>query len=102
MSDLKPADLIIPVGMIIRGHPGQWLTPHDIWRELQRLAPEVAVRVTEKVQTYKDPERNSEVWFITNTFSYLVKDSDEFELSNVDAVPEMKGRAFWEIIRKKE
>lgn len=102
MTDLKPADLVLPVRMIIRNHPGEWLTPHDIWRELQRLAPEEAERVQEKVQTYQDPERNSEVWFISNTLSHLVKDSDEFELSNVDQVPEMKGRAFWEIIRKKE
>ncbi len=100
MTDLKPADLVLPVSMIIRDHPGEWLTPHDIWRELQRLAPEVAVRVKEKVQTYQDPERNSEVWFISNTLSHLVKASDEFELSNVDQVPEMKGRALWEIIRK--
>ena len=101
MSGLKPADLVLPVRMIIRDRPGEWLTPHDVWRELQRLAPEEAARVQEKVQTYQDPERNSEVWFISNTLSYLVKDSDEFELSNVDHVSEMKGRAAWEIIRKR-
>jgi hypothetical protein len=101
MTDLKPADLVLPISMIIRDHPSEWLTPHDIWRELRRLAPEVAARVSEKVQTYKDPERNSEVWFVSNTLSHLVRDSDEFELTDVDHVPEMKGRALWEIIRKR-
>ena len=101
MVDLQPADLVLPIRMIIRDHAGEWLTPHDIWRELQRLAPEEAARVKAKVQTYKDPERNSEVWFVSNTLSHLVRDSDEFELSDVDHVPEMKGRAFWEIIRKR-
>lgn len=102
MSDLKPADLALPVRMIVRSHPGEWFSPYDIWRELQRLAPEEAARVEAKVQTYQDPERNSAVWFISNTLSHLVKDSDEFELSDVDHVPEMKSRAFWEIIRKKD
>lgn len=65
------------------------------------MAPEEAARVEEKVQTYQDPERNSAVWFISNTLSHVARASDEFEFSDVDHVPEMKGRAYWEIIRKR-
>jgi hypothetical protein len=100
MKDLKPADLNVYIGMIIRDQPGKWLTPHFIWDQLQRLTPEIAEQVVRKVQTYEDPKRNNEVWFISNTLDLLGK-TDEFELSDTDKVPEMRASGVWWIIRKK-
>jgi hypothetical protein len=98
MADLKPVGIKVEVGMIIRMYSGEWMTPHRIWEELQRLAPEIAAKINYKVATYKDPQRNNAVWFITNTFTYM--DKTEFERSTVEAHPEMKAPGVWEIIRK--
>jgi hypothetical protein len=100
MSNLRPVDVKIEVSMIIRSYPDEWLTPHRIWEELQRLAPETAEKIDQKIATYKDPERNNAVWFITNTFAHL--DETEFERSDVKVHPEMKAPGVWEIIRKRE
>lgn len=99
MTNLRPEDIKIEVSMIVRSHSGEWLTPHRIWKELQRLAPETAEKINEKVATYKDPARNNAVWFITNTFSHL--DDTEFERSDVQIHPELKSPGVWEIIRKR-
>ncbi len=101
MAEPSPRDIALPVAMIIRMSPDRWLTPQFIWKELQRLAPEVAEQVQQKTASYKDPERNSPVWFITNTFHHLEK-SDEFELSDTDRVPVMRHPDVWLIIRKRE
>ena len=100
MSELAPADINIYVSMVIRNHPGKWLSPHFVWDEICRLAPEIAKQVSARVKQYQEPERNTEVWFVSNTFYHLGK-SDEFELSDTDEVPEMRAPGKWAIIRKK-
>lgn len=97
MSDLKPADLVSEVSQIVWMTDG-WISPQEIWNQIQQLYPHVARRVTAQVQTYADPRRNNEVWFVSNTLHHM-GETEAFELSNVDEYPDNGTQGQWLIIR---
>ena len=97
-AGITPRHLAPIVKEILVKHRGEWMSPADLWDEIKQVDTEVADRVQEKIRTYQDQTRNNAVWFVSNTLSYLDK-QEGFSISNVDEVPEMRGKTFWLIAR---
>lgn len=97
-TGITPRHLAPIVQEILVKHRGEWMSPAKLWKEIQLEDPAITGRVQEKIRTYQDQTRNNAVWFVSNTLSYLDK-QDGFSISNVDEVPEMRGKALWLIAR---
>lgn len=95
---LQPRDLIDVTKRILIAHRTKWLGPEHVWEELIRIEPDLAAEVTNRVNKYKNPMRNNEVWFVSNTLYHLHK-LPGFRVSNTEEVQEMHGKAYWLLAR---
>ncbi len=96
-TELSPKDLVPTIEILLRHHRGEWVSPERLWQWIIDADPDLADRVRVKVKGYKDPPRNNEVWFLSNSLYHL--DKTYFQISNVEATPEVKGGALWLIAR---
>lgn len=95
---IQPKDLLASVQQALLQTPGEWRSPAELWDYVRRTEPGLSEQVKDKVRQYRDPARNNEIWFLSNTLFHLNKTAG-FTVSDVGEVPEMKGRSFWLIAR---
>lgn len=98
--EITPKDLLAVVQNVLHEEPGRWRSPRYLWQRLGDLRPDLAEQVASRVGRYRNPARNNAVWFVSNTLYHLAKlQRQGYEVSDVDAVPSMKGESLWLVAR---
>lgn len=85
---VEPKDIAPTVADIARQYGENWLSMADVWQLMQVQYPQEAEQVREKVDSYADPVRNNERWFLYWASYQAEQHHADIELSNVDEQPD--------------